>query len=48
MRAEIAPCQITYKGLVEKLAAIGTSETEAKLRNNISLGSLTGALLINV
>lgn len=37
---------ITYKGLVEKLAAIGISETEANLGNKISRGGFTGALLI--
>ena len=38
--------QITYKGLVEKLAALGISETEANLRNKISRGGFTGAFLI--
>lgn len=46
LRAEMARRQITYKGLVEKLAAIGISETEANLRNKISRGSFTGAFLI--
>ena len=46
LRAEMARRQITYKGLVEKLAAIGISETEANLRNKISRGSFTGTFLI--
>lgn len=46
LRAEMARRQITYKGLVDKLAAIGISETEANLRNKISRGSFTGAFLI--
>jgi hypothetical protein len=37
---------INYKGLVEKLAAIGITETEANLRNKISRGGFTGAFLI--
>ncbi len=46
LRAEMARRQITYKGLVEKLAAIGISETEANLRNKISRGGFTGAFLV--
>ena len=46
LRAEMAKRQITYKGLVEKLAALGISETEANLRNKISRGGFTGAFLI--
>jgi hypothetical protein len=38
--------QITYKGLVEKLSALGISETEANLRNKISRGGFTGTFLI--
>lgn len=38
--------QISYAGLVEKLAAIGIRETEANLRNKISRGGFTGAFLI--
>jgi len=46
LRGEMAKRQITYKGLVEKLAALGISETEANLRNKISRGGFTGAFLI--
>lgn len=46
LRGEMARRQITYKGLVEKLAALGISETEANLRNKISRGGFTGVFLI--
>ncbi len=46
LRAEMAKRQLTYKGLVEKLATLGISETEANLRNKISRGGFTGAFLI--
>ena len=46
LRAEMARRQVSYKGLVEKLAAIGIRETEANLRNKISRGGFTGAFLI--
>lgn len=38
--------QVSYAGLVEKLAAIGIRETDANLRNKISRGGFTGAFLI--
>ena len=46
LRGEMAKRQITYKGLVEKLAVLGISETEANLRNKISRGGFTGAFLV--
>jgi hypothetical protein len=46
LRAEMARRQVTYKGLVEKLAAIGVTETEANLRNKISRGSFTAAFFV--
>lgn len=46
LRAEMARRQLTYKGLVEKLAEVGISETEANLRNKISRGGFTGAFLV--
>ncbi len=46
LRAEMARRQITYKGLVEKLGAIGVQETEANLRNKISRGSFTAAFFV--
>jgi hypothetical protein len=46
LRAEMVKRSINYKGLVEKLDAIGIKETEANLRNKISRGGFTGAFLI--
>ena len=38
--------QVTYKGLVERLAAIGVTDSEATLRNKIGGGGFTEAFLI--
>lgn len=46
LRAEMMRKGINYKGLVEKLGALGIRETEANLRNKISRGGFTGAFLI--
>ncbi len=46
LRAEMTRRQVTYKGLVDKLAAIGIAESEANLRNEISRGGFTGAFLV--
>jgi hypothetical protein len=46
LRGEMVKRQISYAGLVEKLAAIGIKETEANLRNKISRGGFTGAFLV--
>lgn len=46
LRAEMVKRGINYKGLVEKLAALGIGETEANLRNKISRGGFTGAFLV--
>lgn len=46
LRGEMMRKGVNYKGLVEKLATIGISETEANLRNKISRGGFTGAFLI--
>lgn len=46
LRAEMARRQVTYKGLVEKLAVLGIAETEANLRNKISRGGFTGSFLV--
>lgn len=46
LRSEMVKRQVNYKGLVEKLAVLGISETEANLRNKISRGGFTGAFLI--
>jgi hypothetical protein len=46
LRAAMMRKGVTYKGLVERLAAIGVRETEANLRNKISRGGFTGTFLI--
>lgn len=46
LRAEMTRRQITYKGLVEKLAAQGVTETEVNLRNKISRGGFTAAFFV--
>jgi hypothetical protein len=46
LRGEMVKRGVSYAGLVEKLAALGISETEANLRNKISRGGFTGAFLI--
>ena len=46
LRAEMTRRQISYKGLVEKLAAIGIAESEANLRNKISRGGFTAAFFV--
>lgn len=46
LRAEMVKRQISYAGLVEKLAAIGVKDSEANLRNKISRGGFTGSFLI--
>jgi hypothetical protein len=46
LRSEMMRKGVNYKGLVEKLAAIGVKDSEANLRNKISRGGFTGAFLI--
>ena len=46
LRAEMVRRGVNYAQLVEKLGAIGVTETEANLRNKVSRGSFTAAFLI--
>ena len=46
LRAEMTKRQITYKGLVEHLSAIGVAESEANLRNKISRGGFTASFFL--
>lgn len=46
LKAEIARRHLTYRDLVEKLAALNVSETEANLRNKISRGGFSAAFFI--
>ena len=46
LRSEMVKRGVSYKGLVDALAAIGISETEANLRNKISRGKFTAVFFI--
>lgn len=46
LRAEMTKRQITYKGLVDRLSAIGVSDSEANLRNKISRGGFTASFFV--
>ncbi len=46
LKAEIARRHLTYRDLVERLAAMGTAETEANLRNKISRGGFSAGFFV--
>lgn len=46
LKAEMAKRSLSYRDLVEKLAAIGVTETEANLRNKVSRGGFTAAFFV--
>jgi hypothetical protein len=46
LKAEIARRHLTYKDVVEKLAALGTTETEPNLRNKISRGGFSAGFFV--
>jgi hypothetical protein len=46
LRAEMVKRGVNYKGLVDKLAAIGVKDSEANLRNKISRGGFTASFLV--
>jgi Domain of unknown function (DUF6471) len=46
LKGELKRRGVTYGQLVEKLAAIGITETERNLNNKISRGGFTGAFLL--
>lgn len=46
LKAELKRRGVTYGQLVEKLAAIGVTETERNLNNKISRGGFTAAFMI--
>lgn len=46
LKAEIARRHLSYKDLVEKLNAIGVSETEANLRNKVSRGGFSAGFFV--
>jgi Domain of unknown function (DUF6471) len=46
LKAELKRRGVTYGQLVEKLAAIGVTETERNLNNKISRGGFTAAFML--
>jgi hypothetical protein len=46
LKAELKRRNVTYKGLVEKLAAIGVHDTEANIKNKISRGGFTAVFFL--
>jgi Domain of unknown function (DUF6471) len=46
LKAEIARRHLTYKDVVEKLHALGVTETEPNLRNKISRGGFSAGFFI--
>lgn len=47
LKAEITRRHLTYKDVVDKLSAQGTSETEVNLRNKISRGGFSAGFFIS-
>jgi microsomal dipeptidase-like Zn-dependent dipeptidase len=46
LKAELKRRNVTYRQLVEKLAAVGVSETEPNIRNKLARGKFTAVFLI--
>jgi len=46
LKAELKKRNVTYAGLVDKLAAIGVSETEPNIRNKLARGKFTAVFLV--
>jgi hypothetical protein len=46
LKGELKRRGVTYRGLAEKLAAIGVQETERNLNNKISRGRFTAAFFL--
>jgi hypothetical protein len=46
LKAELKRRSVSYKQLVEKLAAIGVSETEQNIANKISRGGFSAVFLM--
>jgi hypothetical protein len=47
LKAELARRHLTYKDLVERLAGVGVTESEANLRNKISRGGFSAAFFVS-
>lgn len=48
LKAELKRKGVTYRQLVEKLAAIGVKETEPNIRNKLARGKFTAVFLFQV
>ena len=46
LKAELKRRNVSYNQLVEKLAAIGVSETEPNIRNKLARGKFTAVFLL--
>jgi len=46
LKAELKRRNVTYAGLVEKLAEIGVKETEPNVRNKLARGKFTAVFLL--
>ena len=46
LKSELKKRGVTYAQLVEKLAAVGVSETEPNIRNKLARGKFTAVFLI--
>ncbi len=46
LKAELKKRNVTYAQLVDKLTAIGVSETEPNIRNKLARGKFTAVFLI--
>lgn len=46
LKAELKRRNVTYAGLVERLAAIGVRDTEPNIRNKIARGGFTAVFLL--
>jgi len=46
LKAEMARRHLSYRDLVDRLAALGITETEANLRNKVSRGGFSAGFLV--
>ena len=46
LKAELKKRGVTYAQLVEKLAAVGVSETEPNIRNKLARGKFTAVFMV--
>ena len=48
LKAELKRRNVTYAGLVDRLAAIGVKDSEPNIRNKIARGGFTAVFLLQV